>query len=901
MTEQKNDHYYGIFTMIFIVMVPIIYFSFFKTQKNLIWDRDGLRQHYNALVYLGQWGREIIENIFQNHKFQVPLWDFHIGYGSDIITPFHYYVIGDPLNLLSVFVPSKHTEYLYSALIILRIYLSGLSFSYYCRQMGKSNSAVLGGAFTYAFCGFILYAGIRHPYFVNPMIYFPLLLAGAEWVFRKKNPALFIFMVFISAISNFYFFYMIVLAVIAYVGIRFFTLSHESILKEAVSVIARFAGFAIVGVSMSAVILCPVLVQFFGTNRLGNKKEIPLLFEPNFYVRFIPSFLTAEHFGTWTILGFAAPALLAVLVLFGTRKKYLRLKITLCVATALLCLPYAGNVFNGFAYVSNRWCWIYAFLICYILVTVWDDMVLLNGASKRFILAASALYALLFVLMQAKAGRIWLFPVILYAVLLAAAFAASRFQAKTRVPKIASGCFLFVTLLHIAANAYNLYSPDMRKYSSRFVTMGTALQQILETPPTALKHIKKTDDSFYRYETNDLEVLNAATIAKENGVQYYWSLENGNISSYLKDMSLRSFVIHNYKDLDHRTFLDALAGVKYYIRKNPCDVPFGFRLNDTIALLPWTVYQVYENQYALPLGYTYDSYIPNETWQDMEDYERQEALMQGLVTDPAQEQEALSHFPKTDLTFSSQIMGYTVSPGKGVKMLPSSSFRIKKKNAKLTLSFTGLKNCETYLSVQGAVIIPDDPIRDDLNITVKSGDSENLMRYMSNRNRNFKNQKNYLINLGYHESPQTEITIKFPAKGTYSFESLKIICQPMDHYSGQIAARKADILENETLDINTVSGTVFLSKDKILCLSIPYSRGWRAWVDGKEQKPIRANGMFMALPLSKGRHEVRLHYRTPGLTAGGLISMAGVIVVYILWKLSLPIFVPEEDEFPLEL
>ena len=45
------------------------------------------------------------------------MWDMNIGYGSDILTTLHYYVIGDPLTLLSVFVPADKTEVLYEVLI----------------------------------------------------------------------------------------------------------------------------------------------------------------------------------------------------------------------------------------------------------------------------------------------------------------------------------------------------------------------------------------------------------------------------------------------------------------------------------------------------------------------------------------------------------------------------------------------------------------------------------------------------------------------------------------------------------------------------------------------------------------------------------------------------------------
>ena len=74
----------------------------------------------------------VLQTLMTEHNLSLPMWDMHIGYGSDILTTLHYYVIGDPLTLLSVFVPEKDTEILYELLIFLRIYLSGITFSIYC-------------------------------------------------------------------------------------------------------------------------------------------------------------------------------------------------------------------------------------------------------------------------------------------------------------------------------------------------------------------------------------------------------------------------------------------------------------------------------------------------------------------------------------------------------------------------------------------------------------------------------------------------------------------------------------------------------------------------------------------------------------------------------------------------
>lgn len=85
-----------------------------------------------------------------------------------------------------------------------------------------------------------------------------------------------------------------------------------------------------------------------------------------------------------------------------------------------------------------------------------------------------------------------------------------------------------------------------------------------------------------------------------------------------------------------------------------------------------------------------------------------------------------------------------------------------------------------------------------------------------------------------------------------------------------------------------MTGTVDFSKDKILCLSIPYSAGWSAKVDGKPAKLLEANVLFMALPLKQGHHQIELRYMTPGLLPGCALSTLSVAIILFIklrsWK-----------------
>ncbi len=68
-----------------------------------------------------------------------------------------------------------------------------------------------------------------------------------------------------------------------------------------------------------------------------------------------------------------------------------------------------------------------------------------------------------------------------------------------------------------------------------------------------------------------------------------------------------------------------------------------------------------------------------------------------------------------------------------------------------------------------------------------------------------------------------------------------------------------------------------------LFLSHAWDAGWRAEVDGEPVEIYRANGPFMAIPLSGGEHVIHIRYRPTGLVTGMLVSICTSLVVLVLW------------------
>lgn len=95
-TKRYNNLYFAIYTVVFVAISALFFYGFWRAKLSFVWNVDGRTQHIHALQFYSDWLQQIIKNILFKHKLEIPLWSFSIGYGSDIITTFHYYVIGDP-------------------------------------------------------------------------------------------------------------------------------------------------------------------------------------------------------------------------------------------------------------------------------------------------------------------------------------------------------------------------------------------------------------------------------------------------------------------------------------------------------------------------------------------------------------------------------------------------------------------------------------------------------------------------------------------------------------------------------------------------------------------------------------------------------------------------------------
>lgn len=895
--KEKKADFYILYTIVFAVISLVIYGCFYFNGKSLVWSHDGVPQHINALAYYGKYLRNVLKTLVFDHKISLPMWDMHIGYGSDILTTLHYYVIGDPLTLFSVFVPEKNTEILYEILIFLRIYLAGITFSIYCFYRENPKQATFIGCLVYIFAGWTIYASMKHPYFSNPMIYLPLVLMGIDKVYKKEKPYLFIWATAVAAMSNFYFFYMISIFMVLYAAFRYFGIFRKRSVKDVFQWFLKFAGFYLVALMIAALIFLPVVMTLFGTERFQAQNYVPLLYDRIYYEKYLGC-LIGENMIQWGVAGYSAVAMAGVFVIFSKKKKYTGLKLGFVLLNLFLLIPFAGHVLNGFSYVSNRWIWAYGMLIAYILVQAYPELFTLQMREKRRIFIMLLVYCVLALVSKSARTERNSMAVML---LVLAVFTVLSYGNIFMQGKYLCGMLVAVLVTSIILNVSYQYSYE-KNYLSEFEEKNRALEELQDGPDRTILSLDGSSSSRYdQYKTGSY--VNTAMYMGTNSTSYYFSVANGNISRFFDEMYLNTPWDYHYSSLDGRTILDRLASVKYFaVKRNGYGyIPYGY--DEEAASTK--KYRIYEDEDSLPLGYTYDFWISREKYEKLSVTEKQQALLQGAVVEN-------SSLPETQLSFDDKKADFTLEAGKGCK-IKDGKVIVTKKNAKISIGYRGEPKSEVYLIAKNLdfsayspreqvsdkkwnslteyeknqILYEDDNWRywkesKESAVEVSLGSVDKTIRIFTDKYNGYSGRHNFLLNMGYKNYSAGTMTLTFSMPGEYTFDDLYLVCQPMESVEKQTEKLGKESLENVSMETNKITGDIDVSSDKFLAFSIPYSDGFRAYVDGKKVDLIKANSMYMGIELKKGKHEIVLTYCTPYIVPGLILTATGLLLFLLI-------------------
>lgn len=900
MDNSRKSEDYRRYTLAFLGVAALTFVWFAVNHKCFIWLgfgndlQDGLTQHYATFVYYGRYIREFFKNLLVHHSFQMPMWDYSIGYGSDIVTTLHYYGIGEPLMALSCLVPARYSEGGYCFFILLRIYMAGLSFLFFCHFHKKTGMSVIFGSLIYCMSGYTLFAGIRHPMFLIPLIFFPLLCLGADKIFRDKNPVFFIAATALAALSNFYFFYMECLFLAGYIFWHCFVTYKGKKLK----IILIFAGSAGVAVSIAAVLLLPNVMVLLTSERLQAGHYVPLLYDLSYYTKIFSTFMGGSG-RYYANLGYGVVSFLAVALLF-VKKERKELKLAFVLLTVFLCIPWVGHFFNGLSYVTNRWIWIYNFLIAFIAADVLPDLYMITKQEKirlAVFCGGGAVPCMLFQGTRREQTFVLFSVVFLFLAVVLMQEMANITEKQIRLSLVLA---FFVSFGINGMYAFGHAESDLL---GEYLDAGKGMEEL------SFAEASQIDNGEFQYRFDQYgveEPYNAPWPLHQRGVSFHFSLTNPNISQFYRELGINTPYDYSYNNLDGRSALEALASVNQFIVPNGENkyVPYNYRSHQRLQTEEVSVYSASR---TLPLGYTYDSWIGRDEYEKLNSVEKQEAMLKGVVLDSEP-----SGFQRTELSLDTKELNFEWKSDEG-SVTEGNSISVRKENSQVRLGFESISDCELYIEIKGIQYDPGDAFfgytQEELSLLgvydknrirseqryktresnpffyIKGNGVKKKVNYLTDKNSFYCGRDSFTVNVGYLDKEASELALIFPKTGVYSFESVKVIAQPVEQINNSIGQRAEHMLENVQMEGNCLSGRISLENSQILCLSMPYSAGWKAYVDGQETDVYRANTMYMALDVSAGEHDIVLRYETPYLKLGAYISLAGIFALVVICRL----------------
>lgn len=90
--------------------------------------------------------------------------------------------------------------------------------------------------------------------------------------------------------------------------------------------------------------------------------------------------------------------------------------------------------------------------------------------------------------------------------------------------------------------------------------------------------------------------------------------------------------------------------------------------------------------------------------------------------------------------------------------------------------------------------------------------------------------------------------------------------------------RKAMACSEFSHDNGGFSAKITSNTQRLVFFSVPWEGGWTAQVNGKDAEIEKVNVGFMAVKVPAGTTQIRFNYTTPGLKAGALVTLGGIVL-----------------------
>lgn len=764
------------------------------------------------------------------------LYSWNVGLGVNFAALYAYY-LASPLNFLLLLVPKAFVLEFMSYMIVLKIGLSGLTASIYFRKhFGKRSfsSGIFG--ILYAMSGY-LSAYSWNIMWLDCILLFPLILLGMEKLLRGESPLLYTLSLGLSILSNYYISIMICLFLVIY----FFTeeILHSRSCRESFFRRAgKFALFSLLSGGLAAVTLLPEIFALQGT--ASGKLDFPSTVSQYFTIldmlaRHLPNVATEQGLDHWPNIYCGTVVFLLLPLYFMNRRIELKEKLVYGCLLLFFYLSFSVNVLNFIwhgFHYPNSLPCRQSFIYILLLLSM-----AYHAFLKRRYIRRSEL---------GKALGVGLFLLILMQKLVTedAIHWSSYYIGMVLL-------LLYFGLLYLEKGRAGRRRENLLLMAGLLlITVETAVNMAATSVTTTsrtsyvsdnrdveklVQSVREEDRRFYRFEKISRKTKDDGAWMNFPSVSLFSSTAYKECSDFFQKLGMEAST-NAYSITGATPLMDMLFSVKYALYTGELDNAEA--LGKSYRSASGSTY-LYENRYILPLGY----FLSDQQLHDWSLEQGTPALVQNSLAESLGEQPVL--IPKLG-SFDGE-----------------------------DYSFNADKAGEYYVYVNASKV-------KKVKVYTEKGESD------------YDNvDRGYFLELGYLKEGE-DVRIHSETSGqsmdcsVYYFDSTAL--------QGIYEKLSRNTLELTEWRDSFLKGRATAPKEGIVMTSIPYDKGWKLYVDGKEAEAEVVQSTFLGIRLSEGAHEIELRYFPEGLKLGAMISLLSLLLLIgILYFLPGVLWLRAED------
>ena len=374
---------------------------------------------------------------------------------------------------------------------------------------------------------------------------------------------------------------------------------------------------------------------------------------------------------------------------------------------------------------------------------------------------------------------------------------------------------------------------------------------------SVVEKLNKKDKDFYRIgnQTYQPSSLNRIYTMNEYKNSVYSSTATKKFQMWLQKEIKNNQIYRNNMmlTLAGNPISEAIMGEKYIVSNKKIDS--GYTLVDKTDRL-----YLYKNELALPIIYATNKKLSEKEYKKVE-------YPKNLIATYTKEIPPDNLFNKVELEIKNTNNIKLEKTEDTVKIRAG-------KNAKMTLvPKENLNNKVVFISFKNKFNKGCHHEKNDQTITINQTTNKLTCRDWKYHNQNY--------NFHYVLISPEKLEVTF-SKAYYKLGNIEITSIPLD----ALTKRKEEIvpitIDKEKTKGDNIVGTIEVEKKMNIQVNIPYDKGFKIKVDGKETKYQESIENTMIFKVSKGKHKIEIIYEASWKAAGKIFSFIGIVLWIIV-------------------